>query len=342
MSTIIDFRSDTVTKPTPEMLEAMMTAEVGDDVFGEDPTIKKLEQELADMFGMDAGLFCPSGTIPNQIAIRLHTQPQDEVICDKRSHIYLYEGGGIAANSLVTPCLLDGDRGRITAAQVLENIKPDDIHAPVSRLVSLENTMNKGGGCCYDFSEVEAIQKVCREHNLALHLDGARLFNALVKTGDEPKSYGNVFDTISICLSKGLGAPVGSVLLMSNALKPKALRIRKVFGGGMRQAGYLAAAGLYAIRNHVHRLSEDHEKAEHLEQTLKGLSWVESVMPVETNIVIFTPEKTLDQKVVMDALKNIGILAVPFGPRDIRLVTHLDISDDHMDLAEKGLRQLEF
>lgn len=337
---MIDFRSDTLTRPTAEMRQAMVSAEVGDDVYGEDPTVKKLEEKLAEFFGMEAGLFCPSGTMTNQIAIRMHTQPQDEVICDQNAHIYLYESGGIAANSLVTPCLLQGNRGRITASQVQANIKGDDIHAPVSRLVALENTMNKGGGACYDMDEMEAIHQVCQSEGLALHMDGARLFNALVKTGDDPKRYGAMFDSISICLSKGLGAPVGSALLMSRQMRKKALRIRKLFGGGMRQAGILAAAGIYALDHHVSRLVEDHQHALMLGDVLAAQHWVADVLPVETNIVIFTPKEASQQQTILGKLKEQGILASPFGPTDIRLVTHLDISLEQVSGAMDIIKKL--
>ncbi|TAH01906.1 MAG: aminotransferase class I/II-fold pyridoxal phosphate-dependent enzyme, partial [Sphingobacteriales bacterium] len=255
---IADYRSDTVTRPTPAMLAAMMNAPLGDDVFGEDPTINQLEQLAAGTFGYEAAIFCPSGTMTNQIAIKCHTQPGDEVICDKNSHVYIYEGGGIAFNSGASVRLLEGDRGRITAEQVAESVNPDDVHRPISRLVSLENTCNRGGGSCYNLTEIEKIRKVCNQHGLILHLDGARLFNAMVARKEDPQAYGKLFHSISICLSKGLGAPVGSLLLGNQAFIKKARRVRKVFGGGMRQAGVLAAAGIYAMENHVERLTQDH------------------------------------------------------------------------------------
>lgn len=334
---MIELRSDTFTKPSPEMLEAMMTAEVGDDVFGEDSTVNKLEQLLADMFGMEAGLFAPSGTMTNQIAIRVHTKPQDEVICDKNSHIYLYEGGGIAANSGVTPTLLDGDRGRITAEQVQAAIKSDDIHAPVSRLISLENTMNKGGGSYYDVMEIRKIRQVADDNGLSLHLDGARLFNALVETCDPALTFGELFDTISICLSKGLGAPVGSVLLGSHKHIKQARRVRKVFGGGMRQAGYLAAAGIYALKNNVDKLKDDHRRAKEIGSVLQTLPWVEGVMPIDTNILIFSVEDTAS---ILQSLRNSDVLALPFGPKQIRFVTHLDFTDDDLEKTVAALRAI--
>ncbi len=329
---MIELRSDTFTKPTKPMLEAMMAAEVGDDVFGGDPTVNKLEEKIAAIFGMEAAVFCPSGTMANQIGIRVHTQPQDEVICDKNSHVYLYEGGGMAANAGVSPALLDGNRGRVTAAQIEAAIKPDDVHAPVSRLVSLENTMNKGGGSMYDFKEIEKIRKLCDAKGLALHLDGARLYNALVETNETPTDYGNVFDTISICLSKGLGAPIGSVLLGSSLYIKKARRVRKVFGGGMRQAGYLAAAGLYALNNNVNRLKEDHQRARALGDALQDANFVNEVMPVDTNIVIFSVD---DVQKRIEQLKEKGVLAVPFGGNQIRFVTHLGFTDE---MLEKTIR----
>ena len=252
---MIDFRSDTVTRPTAPMLAAMHAAPVGDDVFGEDPTINELEQYSAALFGMESALFCPSGTMTNQIAIRCHTQPGDEVICDALSHVYLYEGGGIASNSGASVQLLPGNFGRLTASQVEAAINnKDDVHRPLSRLVSLENTANRGGGTCYDFNDIQSIKAVCLNNNLSLHLDGARLFNAIVAKKESPEQYGKTFDSISVCLSKGLGAPVGSVLLGTKDFIKKARRTRKVFGGGMRQAGYLAAGALYALRHQVTRL----------------------------------------------------------------------------------------
>ena len=336
---IIDLRSDTVTKPTSGMKEAMFSAPVGDDVFGEDPTISALEEKLAGMFGMEAGLFCPSGTMTNQIAIRLHTRIQTEVICHKYSHIYLYEGGGIMANSLASVKLLDGDLGKITASQVAASINPDDIHAPETTMVSLENTMNKGGGSIYTLEEVIPIQKVCQEHGLKLHLDGARLFNALVASGESPKDWGAQFDTISICLSKGLGCPVGSVLLGSKADIKRARKVRKVMGGGMRQAGFLAAAGIYALDHQVERLKEDHARARALGEMLLKKSFVPEVLPVATNIAIarldgITPEFFLEK------LKEKEIKAVKFGPDLVRFVTHHDFGDDQLEEFGKRISEM--
>lgn len=322
------------------MLEAMMSAEVGDDVFGDDPTVNALQEKVAALFGMESALFCPSGTMTNQIAMRVNTRPQDEVVCHKFSHVYLYEGGGMVYNSMISPKLLHGDRGRITAEQVAQSINPDDIHYPRTRLVVLENTMNKGGGSIYDFKEIEAIAKVCEDHQLRLHLDGARLFNALKKSRDKPKKYGALFDTISICFSKGLGAPVGSVLLGSKAIIKEAKRVRKVFGGGMRQAGYLAAACIYALDNNVNRLVEDHERAQKIETMLTNTSFVKEVYPVDTNIVIAKLDHSLSEFWFLEELKKKGILAVPFGKGQVRFVTHLDLNDNHLDLVEQGIKKI--
>lgn len=323
---MIDFRSDTVTRPTPAMLEVMMQAKVGDDVFGEDPTINELETFAAEMFGMEAGIFCPSGTMTNQIAIKCHTQPGDEVICDKMSHIYQYEGGGIAFNSSCSVRLIEGDRGRITAEQVMAAINPDDVHKPVSSLVSLENTANRGGGSCYDFEHILSIKEVCKQHNLHFHLDGARLFNALVAKKEAPQQYGEAFDSISICLSKGLGTPVGSILLGNSTFIKKARRVRKIFGGGMRQAGFLAAAGLYALQNNIQRLSIDHEHAQQIAKALQQKDFVGEILPVETNIIIFEIKGRLTAKDFVDAMQKENILMFAISPTQVRMVLHLDVT----------------
>ena len=328
----IDLRSDTFTQPTPEMKAAMMEAPLGDDVFGEDPTINALQEQTADRFGMEAGLFCPSGTMCNQIGIRIHTQPQDQVICDKRSHVYLYEGGGLAYNSMVSARLVDGPRGIVSPEMVEAEINPDDIHFPHSRLLVIENTCNKGGGSYYTLDQIRALSAMCKRHGLKLHVDGARLFNALVATGEDPREYGSYVDTISLCLSKGLGAPVGSVLLGSKEDMAKALRVRKVLGGGMRQAGILAAAGIYALRNHVDRLAEDHQRARRIESALKEHPHVLEVLPVDTNIVIFRPDpswKSVPQ--VLEELGQKGVKGLAFGPEYIRFITHLDVTEEMVD-----------
>ncbi len=327
---MIDFRSDTVTLPTPAMLAFMQAAPLGDDVFGEDPSINALEAKTAGLFGMEAGLFCPSGTMTNQLAIKTHTQAGDEVICEELSHIYQYEGGGIASNSGSSVKLLRGNRGRITADQVLAAINPEDVHKPISRLVSLENTCNRGGGACYEFSAIEAIQKITKAHGLGLHLDGARLFNAMVYKKEDPKQYGKVFDSISICLSKGLGAPVGSVLLGSTPFIKKARRWRKVFGGGMRQAGSLAAAGIYALDNHIDRLKEDHTKALEIKNALLKKEFVKEIIEVETNIVIAHIDGKYNATQLASALKEKNILVIAMTPTLVRFVVHLDITNEHL------------
>jgi len=325
---IIDFRSDTVTKPTPAMLQAMMTAKVGDDVFSEDPSINELENMSADMFGMESGLFCPSGTMTNQIAIKCHTQPGDEVICDESAHIYQYEGGGIAFNSSASVKLLYGDRGRINAEQVKTAINADDNHKANTSLVCLENTNNRGGGSCYDYNEIKKIKEVCVENRLALHLDGARLWNAMIAKNETPKQYGETFDSISICLSKGLGCPVGSVLIGKKDFIKKARRIRKVFGGGMRQAGFLAAAGIYALKNNIERLKQDHDNAKQIGEVITKTSMARYVLPVETNIIIFETVDSTTAAAVVEKLKQQKILCSVTGPDRVRLVVHLDITEE--------------
>jgi threonine aldolase len=324
---LIDLRSDTVTRPTEAMLDAMMSAKVGDDVYGEDDAINSLQRQAAEMFGMESALFCPSGTMTNQIGIRVHVQPGDEVVCHELSHVYLYEGGGIASNSGCSVRLLRGDYGKFTAERLARNINPiDDSHSPLTRLVTIENTTNMGGGSCWDIARIEGIREVCDQHRLRLHLDGARLFNALVATNESPKRFGELFDTISICLSKGLGAPVGSLLLGTKEHIGKAHRYRKSMGGGMRQAGYLAAAGTYALDNHVKRLREDHDKARELGDALRGLSYVSEVLPVQTNIVIFDLDDRFDSDQFLDHLRQQGVLATNLNERRIRIVFHLDIT----------------
>ena len=330
---IIDFRSDTVTKPSQEMLQAMFEAKVGDDVYGEDPTVNLLQEKAASMFGMEAALFCASGTQTNQIAINVHVQPGGEVICHQESHIYKYEGGGIARNSMASVRLLEGNRGRITNQQVIDSINnKNDIHLPLTQLVSIEDTSNRGGGAIYDFEEIKRIRKSCLEHNLPLHLDGARLFNALHESKIDTVDYGSQFDSISICLSKGLGAPVGSLLLGTKDFITKATRVRKVFGGGMRQAGFIAAAGIFALDNNLTRLSKDHFHAQILETELNLLDWVAEIMPVETNILILTLIDSVSRDEIIFKLKEQGILVSAFGPKMIRFVTHLDISES--DIAQ--------
>lgn len=326
---MIDLRSDTFSKPSQAMLQAMFTAEVGDDVFGEDPTVNKLESLSADMFQMEAALFCPSGTMTNQIAIKCHTQPGDEVICDKLSHVFVYEGGGIAFNSGAQVKAINGERGKITAEQVMNSINPDDVHKPRTSLVSLENTSNRGGGSCYEFADIQLIKEICLLNNLKLHLDGARLFNALSATNESPKQYGEIFDSISICLSKGLGAPIGSVLLGNRELIKQARRIRKVFGGGMRQAGFMAAAGVYALEHNIQRLEIDHIHAKRVAEALLKKEFTGKMLPVETNIIIFEVlENFYTAKSFAESLKKYDILVLPISSNQIRMVFHLDVTDE--------------
>lgn len=329
---MIDFRSDTVTKPTKEMLEAMFNAPVGDDVFSEDPTVNELQEFAADYFGKEAALFCSSGTQTNQIAINVHVQPGGEVICHEESHIYKYEGGGIAKNSGASVRLLQGDRGRLTVDEIAKWINnPDDVHFPLTQLVSLEDTANRGGGAIYDFEEIKKIKAFCVANNLPLHLDGARLMNALVETGIDPKVYAAQFDSISLCLSKGLGAPVGSVLVGTKDFIKQARRVRKVFGGGMRQAGIIAAGGLYALKHNVERLKIDHDHARKLESTLNELEWVESVLPVQTNIVVAILKDANQREAIIERLAERNVRIMAFGPGMLRMVTHLDVTSEQIE-----------
>ncbi len=324
---MIDLRSDTVTKPSKEMLEQMLVAPLGDDVFNEDPSVNELQNYAAQLFGMKDSLFCSSGTQTNQIAINVHVQPGGEVICHKESHIYKYEGGGIARNSGASVRLLDGNRGRITLEEIEKWINPKmDVHYPLTQLISLEDTANRGGGAIYDFSEIQKIRTFCVNYNLPMHLDGARLFNSLVEKKLDYKIYASNFDSISICLSKGLGAPIGSLLLGSKDFIHKARRVRKVFGGGMRQAGILAAGGLFALKNNIERLKEDHQKAKIIETQLNQCAWVESVVPVETNIVVALLKDHSKRDELIQKLKDKNCLIMAFGPGMLRMVTHLDIS----------------
>ncbi len=334
---IIDFRSDTVTKPTRLMLDFMFKAEVGDDVFGEDPTINELERFGAELFGMEAGLYCTSGTQTNQIAINVHTSPGDEIICHEEAHIYRYEGGGIARNSQVSTRFLRGDFGRINPDEIVDNINPDNLHYPVTTLVSIEDTSNRGGGKVYDFNAIKKIKKICKENKLKFHLDGARVFNALMVNGIDSKEYGRQFDSISICLSKGLGAPVGSLLLGSKKFIDKSRRVRKYLGGGMRQAGIIAAGGLYALKHNIERLKEDHRRAKEIETILAEKDWIKEVIPVETNIVVGILKNPKDQQKIVEDLKSKGILVVDFGLGRIRITTHLSITDENVAYLKENI-----
>jgi len=335
---MIDLRSDTVTRPSKGMLEAMFSAEVGDDVFCDDPTVILLEEKAAKIFGKEAALFCPSGTMTNQIAVNVHTHPGHEVICHGYSHVYYYEGGAMMRNSGVSVCLLDGDRGRIKAADVLKHINPDDIHRPITSLVEVENTMNKGGGSCYAYNDLVEISKVCQSNHLKFHLDGARLFNSLVESGEKPEDYGKLFDSVSICLSKGLGAPIGSLLIGNREFIKQARRVRKAFGGAMRQVGYLAAAGIYALDHNIDRLKDDNRRARYLGEFLRTLSYVEHVIPVDTNIVIFTLKDKFTETEFLSRLKENDIHALPIGSQSVRFVTHLDFTDEMLAKTEEVLK----
>lgn len=335
----VDLRSDTVTRPTPAMLDAMFSARVGDDVFGEDETINELEAKVASMFGMEDGIFCPSGTMTNQIAIKCFTYPLDELIADQTAHVYRYEGGGIAFNSGVSTRLLNGYRGILTAEMIEPEINADNVHHPHTSLVVLENTVNKGGGSCYTLEQIKPIAELSQKRGLKLHLDGARIFNALSYTGDSAVDYGKYFDGISVCLSKGLGAPVGSVFLADKETIKYARRVRKVFGGGMRQAGFLAAAGIYALDHHVERLKIDHTHANILTDELGKCGWVANVLPQETNIVLF--DTVEPASCVLQKLAENGIKALSTDSHRIRFVLHLDIHPEQVEHTVNVLRNLE-
>jgi len=339
----INLISDTVTKPSKEMLDSMVNAEVGDDVFKEDPTVNELEHKIAKMFGMDSALFFPSGTMTNQTAIKLHTNPGDQLICDKYAHVYNYEGGGVSFNSGVSCKLIDGNRGMFNNEQLINAINPPDFyHSPKTSLVCIENTTNKGGGACWNIDELKLIKNTCLENNLSYHLDGARIWNAMIKMNQSPKDYGSLFDSISVCLSKGLGCPSGSVLIGSNDLIERALRIRKVLGGGMRQVGYLAACGIYALENNFLRLSKDHDRALEIEKILNNLSFIKKVEPVETNIVIFEIESKINSDIFLNKLNEKGIKIISMGDNKLRIVTHLDYTEKMHQAFLEILNELKF
>ncbi|MFC2121853.1 threonine aldolase family protein [Bacteroidota bacterium] len=334
---IIDLRSDTLTKPTKGMLDAMFNASVGDDVWEEDPSLMALEEKSANIFGKEAGLFCPSGIMTNQLAIKVHVKPGDEVICSRLAHIYNFEGGGIALNSGASVRLLEGDTGKFTAKQVEENINPDNVHYPVTTLVSIEDTCNKGGGAYWDIEEIKKIRDICKNNNIAYHLDGARVFNAFTETKADPVEYATNFDSISICLSKGLGAPVGSVLVGNGDFIKTARRFRRAFGGGMRQGGYLAAAGIYALENNIDRLKEDHRRAKEIANVLRELPYVEELLPVDTNILVFKLAGEQTSEEYLEKLLKYDIKAVSFGPQIVRMVTHLDFTEEMLEEVKAKL-----
>tara|TARA_B100000530_G_C15916217_1_gene471334 strand:+ start:99 stop:1136 length:1038 start_codon:yes stop_codon:yes gene_type:complete len=332
----VNLISDTFTVPSKAMISAMMKAEVGDDVFKEDPTLNDLEKRVAELFGMEAGLFFPSGTMSNQVAIKIHTQPGDQLICDKYSHIFHYEGGGVSFNSGVSCNLVDGERGILNKRQIEQSINPADFyHSPPTTLVSLENTSNKGGGTCYNLTTLKSISELCKENDISIHLDGARIWNALVATNTNAIDYGKLFDTISVCFSKGLGCPIGSMLLGNNSIIKKAIRYRKALGGGMRQVGYIAAAANYALDNHVKDLAKDHEKAFQLGELLSKLPYVDEIQPIETNIVIFSLTSNYDENVFIETLAKKNIRLIQLGKGKIRMVTHRNYTDeDHLFTME--------
>ncbi|MCF8256151.1 MAG: aminotransferase class I/II-fold pyridoxal phosphate-dependent enzyme [Flavobacteriales bacterium] len=335
---VVDLRSDTFTLPTPGMLAAMASAKVGDDVFSEDPTMNALQEYAADLFGMEAALFFPSGTMANQTAIRTHTRPGEELICDAGAHVHYYEGGGIAANSGVSVNLIQGERGVFTAVDVEARVRPDNVHFPVSRIVCIENTCNRGGGRVFPVENVKEIYQTCKKHGLKLHLDGARLFNAMLAEGTTPRQQGELYDSISLCLSKGLGAPVGSLLLGDDAFIHQARRVRKMMGGGMRQAGFLAAAGLYALQNQVARLEQDHLHAKLLADTLSSLPYIKDVLPQQTNIVSFRLSESVETDHFLGHLSKNGVLAMSLGPHMVRFVTHLGMDHTGVEYAIRTLR----
>lgn len=338
---MIDLRSDTVTRPTPGMLNAMFTAKVGDDVFKEDYTVLELEEKTAALFGMEAGLFCPSGTMTNQLAIKAHTQPGDELLCDTTAHVYNYEVGGISFHSGVQAKLLQGKNGIISTEQIHHAINPDFDWLCPTKLVCIENTANRAGGTYYTLLEMQNISNLCKKTGLKFHLDGARIFNALVELNVNPAELGPLFDTISVCLSKGLGAPVGSVLLGKKDVIKTCRRYRKLFGGGMRQAGYLAAAGIYALDNHVNRLVDDHKRAATLSSVLEKLNYVDNILPVKTNIVIFNLKQNINPPQFVELLKQKGIIISAFGNQAVRFVTHLDFTDEMLANVIMALKEIE-
>ena len=338
---IVDLRSDTVTVPSKGMLEFMMDSNVGDDVYGEDPTVNQLQNKVASIFGKDVGMFFPSGTMANQTAIKLHTNPGEQIICDKYSHIYNYEGGGASFNSGVSFNLINGERGMFNAKQAADSINPKDFyHSPLSSLIAVENTTNKGGGACWNINELKQIKKIAKLNNLGMHLDGARIWNALIANGDNPLEIGKIFDTISVCLSKGLGCPIGSVLIGDKNIMNNALRIRKILGGGMRQAGYLANAGLYALDNNIERLSEDHKKAKEIGEVLMKSKFIKSVEKIETNIVIFQLQEDINEFSFIKKLNKLNIKLISMGSNKLRLVTHLNYTNNHHEYFISSIKSL--
>jgi threonine aldolase len=338
---MIDLRSDTVTRPTPAMRAAMNAAEVGDDVFGEDPTVNRLEEAVAERLGKEAAVYVPSGTMSNQIAVKTHTRPGDELLCDANCHIYCYEAGGPAVLSGVTCRIIEGDYGILDLSQLEDKIKPDDQHCVRTRLVCLENTHNRGGGRVYPIDKIEAISRWARKHGLAMHLDGARLWNAVVASGIPARQWASHFDTVSVCFSKGLGAPIGSALAGPRELIHRARRVRKLFGGGMRQAGVAAAAALYALEHHVERMAEDHRNAQLIARAIADTPGLRLTPPVvETNLIWFHVGPELGTvKDVAARLREQGVLVHMSGPK-VRACTHLDVSRAQAERAADAIRSL--
>ena len=339
----VNLISDTVTRPSKAMLEQMMKAPVGDDVFKEDPSVNALEAKVAKLFGKEAALLFPSGTMANQTAIKLHTNPGDQLICDHYAHVFNYEGGGVSFNSGVSCATIVGERGRITAEQIQARINPKDFyHSPKTALVVLENTTNKGGGACYDPEEIKRIAALCQKENLSLHLDGARIWNAMIATKTTPAFYGEHFDTISVCFSKGLGAPIGSALIGSKEMIDQALRVRKILGGGMRQAGYLAEAASYAIDHHWQETAQDHVKARELGAAVMAIDGVRYLAPVDTNIVIFELASSQLEDEFMAYMTQSGIQLISMGSGKLRFVTHRDYTNDQHSYVLSCIQQFKF
>ena len=340
---MIDLRSDTVTRPSPGMLAAMLAAPVGDDVYGEDPTVNALEAKVAEYLELDAALFVPSGTMANQIAVRLHCRPGDELLCEATSHVVLWEGGGPAALSGVSVQQVEGTNGLLTRDAVERKLRPDDIHSPHTRLIWLENTHNRGGGTVHSLDSIREISELARSRKLALHLDGARLWNAVVSSGTPATTWAGHFDTVSVCFSKGLGAPVGSALAGSAEHIHQARRYRKLFGGAMRQAGILAAACIYAMDHRIERLADDHANAQLLADAIRKMPGLKLVPErVETNLVWFEVDgvRFRTPQEVTSKLRERGILMSALGEQTVRACTHLDVSRADCERAAEAIRAL--
>lgn len=337
----IDLRSDTVTVPDEGMLKAMMMAPVGDDVFGEDPTVNELQEKIADFFGFEAALFVPSGTMANQIAIRLHTMPGDEILCDENSHIFHYETGGAAWNAGAQIKPLKGNNGILSIDAMEEAILPSMDWFPRTRLVCLENTCNRAGGTFYLPSQTQHIFELCQKHSLKLHIDGARIWNALAETNQNPKELGKYCHTMSVCLSKGLGCPAGSVLLGCRSDIEHARRIRKVMGGGMRQAGYLAAAGLFALKHNLENFKKDHQKTKKIYHILKNQPWVDQINEPQTNILLFSVKNPPGHDAILEFFKENSILVSMISKTQIRIVVHFQISENHVKHIESVCKNLQ-